>query len=161
MLFKQKQINKTFRDFVNKHLIDLQTLIEKGLLKNPKISEINSLISNNRILLKMESSSVSIADILGTKRNVDLDRNFNLLFDESNSEFQTRDLELLQYTSDQILYILAESFRKQPLVISEVDTGKYIIEDNGYHRYSLLRLHYLNEYIKVKDNPDLINELNV
>lgn len=159
-LFKQKQINKTFRDFANRHLIDLENLINNGLLRNPKISEINSLITNNRVLSNMEDGNVSIADILGTKKNIDLDKNFGLLFDESASEFQTRDLGLLEYTSDQILGVLSESFKNHPLVISEVDTGKYIIEDNGYHRYSILRLHYLNEYIKVKDNPELVRELN-
>lgn len=159
-LFKQKKINKTFRDFANKHLIDIENLINNGLLKNPKISEINSLITNNRVLTSMIDDSVSIADIIGTKKPIDLDKNFNLLFDESTSEFQTRDLGLLEYSNEQILNVLSDSFKNHPLVISEVDTGKYIVEDNGYHRYSILRLHYLNEYMKVKDNPALVAELN-
>jgi len=159
-LFKQKRINKTFRDFANRHLIDLENLISNGLLRNPKISEINSLITDNRVLTSIEDANVSIADILGTRKNVDLDKNFGLLFNEGSSEFQTRDLGLLEYTSDQILNVLSESFKTHPIVISEVNTGKYIIEDNGYHRYSILRLHYLNEYMKVKDNPLLVAELN-
>lgn len=161
-LFKQKQINKTFRDFANKYLINLETLKNNELLKNPKLNEINPLLANgNRILtLDMDLENISIADIIGVNKQIDLDKNFNFLFNENGSEFQTRSLGLLKYSNEEIINALRESFKNHPLVISEVDDAKYIVEDNGYHRYSVLRLHYLSEYIKVKDNSELLSELN-
>ena len=55
---------------------------------------------------------------------------------------------MLNYSSEEIIDGLSKSFIKEPICIQEAERGIYTISTNGLHRYTILKMHYLNDLIK-------------
>lgn len=61
---------------------------------------------------------------------------------------------MLKYSSDEIIEKLYPSFKNEPIRILELDNGCRVISGNGLHRYTLLRILYINELKKVKGDKE-------
>lgn len=73
-------------------------------------------------------------------------------FGDKNDGYHTRSLGMLDYTSEEIVPKLQNSFEVEPMILDEVDDGKYCISTNGMHRYTILRIHYLLDKLKKQNS---------
>lgn len=123
---------------------------------NPK--EINSLISKYGFYYDRKEAFVSIGDIIGYEKNINQSSNIfdslNIYFDRSKDLYHSRCIELLEYSSNELLDVLKDSFIDEPIVINEMPNGKYVITTNGYHRYTILRAHFVNESVNMNIYSD-------
>ena len=156
-------MNKIVEEFIEKNGIDYDALKQTGQLKVQSESDINYIIASNRIYKNSdEKIKISIADILGYNYNLrdltgqDLLYNMSYFFDLNGSGYQTRSVSMLDYSSDEIMERLMASFDREPIRIVEADKGgKYVIGDNGLHRFHVLKSHFLKEMLSLK--PDDID----
>ena len=149
-------MNKEFLEFIQKHNIDIDSIYDDLQIYSEK--EINRIISNNRLDGKTSTELVSIAEIIGYDYDWrglsnNIARNFSGFFGQQDA-YHSRSLGMLEYSSEDIIEKLYQSFKREPIRILELDNGRKIISGNGLHRYTVLRLHYINELNKVRGNKD-------
>ena len=145
-------MNELFMKFAEKNGIDIESLGETLTIYNE--NDINSIIANYKLEGKQEKTTVSVAEIIGynysrKSETNNLARNFELFF-SYDSTYQMRSIGMLKYTSDNIMEKLSNSFTEEPICVLELDERRKIISHNGLHRYTVLRLHFLNEMLKAK-----------
>lgn len=146
-------MNKTIQEFLEKNNIDYPALQQEGLLKVKSASDVNYIIARNRIFKNSyKKTRISIADILGYEyksqglTGQDFIYNMSNFFDIEGSGYQARSISMLEYSTDEIVDKLKPSFSREPMKIIEADKGgKYVIGDNGLHRYHVLKAHFLKE----------------
>ena len=146
-------MNKTIQEFLEKNNIDYPALQQEGRLKVKSASDVNYIIARNRIFKNSyKKTRISIADILGYEyksqglTGQDFIYNMSNFFDIEGSGYQARSISMLEYSTDEIVDKLKPSFSREPMKIIEADKGgKYVIGDNGLHRYHVLKAHFLKE----------------
>ncbi len=146
-------MNKTVEEFLEKNNIDYPALQQEGRLKVKSASDVNYIIARNRIFKNSyKKTRISIADILGYEyksqglTGQDFIYNMSNFFDIEGSGYQARSISMLEYSTDEIVDKLKPSFSREPMKIIEADKGgKYVIGDNGLHRYHVLKAHFLKE----------------
>ena len=146
-------MNKTVEEFLEKNNIVYPALQQEGLLKVKSASDVNYIIARNRIFKNSyKKTRISIADILGYEyesqglTGQDFIYNMSNFFDIEGSGYQARSISMLEYSTDEIVDKLKPSFSREPMKIIEADKGgKYVIGDNGLHRYHVLKAHFLKE----------------
>lgn len=149
-------MNKEFIEFIERNNIDINAIYEDLQIYNEK--EINRLISDYKLEGDKIEATVSIADIIGydyswREQSNNLARNFGSFFG-TGSSYQSRSLGMLEYTSDEVVKKLEPSFDIEPIKVLELDNGRKVISVNGLHRYTLLRIHYINELHRVKGDKE-------
>lgn len=154
-------MNDDALQFLMRNNVDIDTLRTGVDCKIYNIDDINSLVSKNGIYKEGFSTTVSVADIVGDigSETSDLFSDFGNLFESNGDGYHTRALGMLNYSSDEIMEQLSDSFEKEPICIQEADNGKYVISTNGRHRFMVLRAHYLIELQEVKDNLEAVQQL--
>ncbi|MDD3896057.1 MAG: hypothetical protein PHP49_03415 [Bacilli bacterium] len=142
-------INRDVLNFFEMHDIDFKEL---ALNDNSRISstkELNKIIADYGIHDSEKDEEVSVADIIGynffENQNKNIFYAINDFFKSNGSRYQQRSIELLNYSSDEIMNKLGPSFKEQPICIEELPGNKYLISSNGLHRYMILRIHFLKE----------------
>ena len=146
-------MNKTIQEFLEKNNIDYPALQQEGRLKVKSASDVNYIIARNRIFKNSyKKTRISIADILGYEyksqglTGQDFIYNMSNFFDIEGSGYQARSISMLNYPTDEVVDKLKPSFSREPMKIIEADKGgKYVIGDNGLHRYHVLKAHFLKE----------------
>lgn len=146
-------MNKTIEKFIKRNDIDYNTLKRTGQLRIQSESDINFIIASNKIYKNSDKKiKISIEDVLGYDyewqdlTGQDLIFNMSHFFDIDGSSYQTRSVAMLDYSSDEIVEQLKASFIREPLCVIEADKGgKYVIGDNGLHRFHVLKAHFLKE----------------
>lgn len=154
-------MNEEFIKFIQLHNIDIDTIYEDLQIYNER--EINSIIADYKLDGQTSTEIVCIADILGYDYSWkglsnNLAKNFHGFFGNQDS-YHSRSLGMLKYGSNDIIEKLSRSFTSEPIKTLELEDGKKVISVNGLHRYTLLRIHYINELNKVKGNEDKEEEL--
>ena len=142
-------MNNTMEQFFKDHNIDFYKLVtqESSHIFNTK--EIDEIVADFGMEGQEETKDISIADIIGYNpsneniENIFLDSGY--LFDENGSTYQSRSCDLLKIPSENIIQKLIESFKKDPIIVQHIHDNNNIIVTNGLHRYTVLRLHFLNE----------------
>lgn len=132
---------------------------DAGIIRSPE--EINSIVANYGFHKSHELEYVSIADILGYKKYRG-DSNFiaysmGNFFNSKGDDYLRRSIGLLKYTAEDALQKI--DFIHERMYVDEFDDNKYTISINGLHRYTILRLLYLSEYVKARGNKGEINRL--
>lgn len=132
---------------------------EEGKIKSPK--EINSIVANYAIRRPVEWAYLSIEDIVGYD-NCPNDKSFitdiiENFFGSKGGDYLRRSIGLLDYTTIDALQKI--DFRTKEMFVNEMDDNIYIMSINGIHRYIVLRLLYLSEYVKAKGNKGEIDRL--
>ena len=138
---KKYSLSQKVQDFFQKNGIDISEIYNMQEIKTmPAAQEIDGKVMK-------KTSSVNIGDILGFEGDdtTDVLEIFSQCFSENNHYFQGRSLGLLEYTSEDIISKLTDSFERDPIVLSKTKDGQYIITENGRHRYSILKMFYLSE----------------
>ena len=159
-------LNHHVVNFIRRLNIDIKKFIslDESVIEEPKY--INPLTYRYGITAEVEKTNISIGSVVGYdtwnqdsiyhhRKNVLL--SMGDFFGDRNDGYHTRSLGMLDYTSEEIVPKLQNSFEVEPMILDEVDDGKYCISTNGMHRYTILRIHYLLDKLKNKI-PD--NELD-
>ena len=159
-------MNNTILNFLSREKIDINKInnLEENHIYSA--SDINYIIDRNKILKNNNlKKKISIADIKGynytfycLSRNCI--ENISHFFNEQGSGYETRSIGMLDYTSENIVEKLTYSFDREPIYLIEADKNKYIIGDNGLHRFHILKIHFLKELSLLENyNTTEINNL--
>ena len=154
-------MNEKFMNFIQKHNINIDEIYDELRIYSER--DINPIIANNKLVGKTSKELVSIADIIGydygwRELTNNLANNFSNFFGEGSS-YQTRSNGMLNYSNEEIIEKLYQSFKNEPMKILELDNGRKVVSSNGMHRYTVLRLHYISELQKVKGNKEAEDNL--
>lgn len=157
-LKKCNLVNETGMEFLISKNIDSFGILKLGDLAKVKTpDELNKLVSDYGMYHKAEDTMVSVGDILGGDYFFDnILFSLSRYFDKNGSGYEQRSVSLLeQYDNGaEMLLGLERSFIREKIDIKEVLPGKYVISNNGLHRYTALRIHYLNEFLKSGSDID-------
>lgn len=148
--------------FIQKNGIDIDSIRDTGCSHIMISEEINEIVADNLICKAGRSGDVSIADVLGfelSSDDSDLFTNIKNLFDSNGDGYHCRSVGMLEYSSDEIMGNLRRSFQTEKMELLCFSDTEYLITDNGRHRFTVLRAHYLSEYIKVKDDEEAVAQL--
>ena len=148
-------ISKELYTFIIKNGIDLAKIEAMPESKLYSSKNINRIISDYYVSKEPDKTNMSIGDIIGYDyewrlgtTNANILSGFEKYFNKEGSNYERRSLGMLDYTSNEVINQLWKSFSKEPITVREADEGKFIIDNNGLHRYTILKLHYLNELSK-------------
>ncbi len=156
---------------------DAMTLVDRYLKRNGVTrEELESKVDTNlqsqididwildyyKITSSRALEMVSIADIVGydyswmpAKTSSLLDSYSNFFDDSEYADgYHSRSLSLLLYPIDTLLSHLQSSFQREPMKGAYASRGKYIITDNGLHRYTVLRTAYLVALMQTKTEEE-------
>lgn len=154
-------MNNTILKFVMSHDIDLKTIEKFDDIKVDNKEDINNIIDENKFYSKFNVlKNICIADIKGydykyvSLNNDNFLENMSRFFDENGFSYEKRSISMLDYSTSEIIDKLSNSFRKEPICLLEADKHKYVIGNNGLHRYHVLKAHYLKE-LSLLDKNDL------
>lgn len=145
--------NKNIQKFIEDNNINLSYFKKnkQAILFN-KV-DLNPIVTKWGMYKEEEKVKITISNVIGksmnTSKNILLE--LNELFDETADEYQKRSITMLDYNKDNIIDNLQKSFLKEPITLTEINRGKYVVRDNGMHRCSLIRTHYLNELSRCKE----------
>ena len=157
-------MNECNEEFLKKNGIVIEDVCSNIDSTIHTAAEENEIVSKYNFQTEAKDEMISVANIVGYDREFyGLDKNIFLsmdhFFSTKGSTYHTRSVGMLEYDKDNIIESLKESFESEPISLIETGEGTYTILDNGLHRYTLLRILYLSEAAKVKDNPKKLAEL--
>ncbi len=144
-------MNNTILKFLKKHDINMNVLKKKCELGVKSSRDVNDIVHSYFIGKDEEKKKVYIANIVGynynTMRldNTNIIDNMSYFYDEDGTSYSTRSLNLLNLSTDEVVYRLSDSFTRDPIYLLEADKGKFVIDSNGLHRLHVLKAHYLKE----------------
>ncbi|MBQ8219265.1 MAG: hypothetical protein IJZ79_05875, partial [Bacilli bacterium] len=165
---------KLFNDDVMQFLIDKNIDID-GIMKMEEAklcdSSMRSIISEYVISDGSEISYISVADIIGHLKisGKNILSTMNNFFDSKQNSYYTKSITMLDYNNGkEMIYglehyvgqdgIERNIFLSEPMCVEEIKDGKFIITSNGLHRFTLLRIHYLNELLKSNSDISKLKE---
>ena len=152
------QFNDTINNFLENKNINLHHYINndtKGICYNKK--EVNNIVSKYGMYNNKTWKKISVADIVGKDKGKtrNLLDELNELFDMTAESYKRRSVSMLEYSSKEIVSKLKQSFAKEPIELKEIKQGKYIVGNNGMHRVTLLRVHYIEELTGIQDRDKI------
>lgn len=126
--------------------------------------EVNKIVSDYGFQVRTSTRYVSIADIVGYDTSFhgnssNIFDNMDYFFDKYGTSYQKRSTQMLEYSKDDIIEGLSNSFEREPMALIETGEGTYTVFTNGLHRYTLLRALYLCEASKVQCDEKALNAL--
>lgn len=168
-LFSTK-LSLTTKDFVRSLNFDVQSFMENPDNDYKSLYNINPIIREYGIFDYLdEDRNISIADLLGHDASINCGYykgknilyTFENFFQKNGDGYHTRALGLLEYESgEQLLHELEKrNHDTRDMKISEIADGKYIISNNGLHRFTVLRFHYLLDCMKKEKSAEELREL--
>ena len=145
-------MNLCIKEFLERNNIDLDA-IDRRIYT---VKDINELLDKNRILGSRIEKDVCIKDILGLNSPFEeivlsYPDFMDSFFDENGSSYHSRSLGLLKLDPGSKEF--KESFNWNPFNLIGVD-GKYFIAGDGNHRFSILRVLYLDRLRKCKTDKE-------
>lgn len=154
-------------DFLKRNGTSYEELREKVDTRLYSLKDIDYIVNSYLIRLDREPKQVSIADIIGydyefanTINTNDIFESFPNFFQTNGDSYHTRANGMLECNGDNIVQGLLRSFKVEPIKIGATPKGKYIIDVNGLHRYTVLRSLYLIELSRLGEDKEAITELN-
>lgn len=147
--------------FLRKNKVKLEQIYRCVDSRIYSVSDINTIVDKFGVYKKHIDDRVSVADIVGynSSKSYDIFSSFGNFFDCNGDDYRMRSIGMLDYDSDEIINKLSYSFKVEPVMIDEIAFHKYVVNVNGYHRFTVLKAHYLIECSKVKGDFDAINKL--
>lgn len=120
--------------------------------------EENPIVASYNFQTEEQIERISVADIIGYEANNKGGKNIffsmDYFFDDDASGYRGRSVGMLEYNENNILEQLKYSFEREPISLIETGEGHYNVYYNGFHRYTLLRILYLNEVSKAKGDKE-------
>lgn len=155
-------VSKVINDWLEREKIDAKHVLDKTDDKLLSSETYNPIVAKYGIFYKPTTEEISIGDIIGFEndgqtlfsgRGENVFEELSYLYgDDLNDEYKTRANGILTYSKEEILSRLAESFKSDPLRVKEVDFGKYSVDGNGKHRFTILKAIYLSELAEINPN---------
>ena len=155
-------VSKVINDWLEREKIDAKHVLDKTDDKLLSSETYNPIVAKYGIFYKPTTEEISIGDIIGFEndgqtlfsgRGENVFEELSYLYgDDLNDEYKTRANGILMYSKEEILSRLAESFKSDPLRVKEVDFGKYSVDGNGKHRFTILKAIYLSELAEINPN---------
>lgn len=153
--------------FLKKNGTTYEELEDKVDTRLYSLKDADYIVYSYLISLDREQKQVSVADIIGydyefanTINANDIFKSFPNFFQKNGDSYHTRANGMLEYTSGNIIPKLLRSFKEEPIKICGATKGKYIIDVNGLHRYTVLRSLYLIELSRLGDDKKAIEQLH-
>ncbi len=150
MLFKRPSVyfynEDTLKFFERNGLtlddVDMMSVNDREIIE-PK--DVDSSLEVAALYDEESAGIVSIADVLGydSPLRKDLFESISEFFDSNGDGYHSRSVGMMEYSSDEVVSKLNQSFNIEPIKVKEVAEGKYFIDANGMHRFTILRAHYL------------------
>ncbi len=157
-------MNNTIKKFLLSLGIDEANLDKLTSVQVKAQDDINLVVKQYRKNKPLKREMlVSIADVLGYNygymfpyvEDLKLIDAMDHFFDEDGYGYQSRSVSMLGYSSSELMQKLQSSFDIEPINLIEADRGRYVIGDNGLHRFNVMRVHYLAELLKLDPNDKL------
>lgn len=155
--------NKTVSNFLKRNSIDEERIKKIYDTNIYSLGEIDPILEDFAIYSSSILDRVSIADIYGFDYrwrgfSKDIFLSLDSLFDEDSRGYKKRSVDNLLKTSKQMLE--SPSFSSEPMEVIEVDEENKIftIGSNGLHRYSALKVLYLNELYHIPLEKEELKE---
>ena len=144
-------INSDIQKFFERNNIDVRQVSENVDCQVYSEYQINEISDRYAVRKEAQETEVCIADILGYRDGrANIFLTMGDFFDSQGDGYHRRSIGMLDYSSDEIMWKLGDSLEREPIVIDDTGEGKYVISSNGLHRYTLFRVHYLNELEKCR-----------
>lgn len=145
-------------NFIRKNNIDLDRFLAmpEAIVKTSE--DINPILRRYKLSGDSKVCDISISNVIGhdyIRNNQNILSTIPLFFDSHGDGYHTRSIEMLNFSSKEIVNKLKNSFSFEPIVIDEVDKGVYIISNNGLHRFTVMRLNYLLELMGKSKKEDI------
>ena len=145
-------MNLCIKEFLERNNIGLDA-IDRRIYT---VKDINELLDKNRILGSRIEKDVCIKDILGLNSPFEeivlgYPDFMDSFFDENGSSYHSRSLGLLKLDPGSKEF--KETFNWNPFNLIGAD-GKYFIAGDGNHRFSILRVLYLDRLRKCKTDKE-------
>ena len=143
------KFNKEVELFLYTNKVDVKSLYKNSDAMIFNNGRINPIVARWGMYKDKIKKKICVGDIIGKKLGISQN-----ILDEMNDIFNTkgeyykRSLSMLEYGPEEIIQNLEDSFKIQPITVSQIKNDKYCINDNGMHRYVILKVHYLNELNK-------------
>lgn len=155
-------VSKVVNDWLEREKIDVKHVLDKTNDKLLSSDKYNPIVTEFGVFYEPNTEEVSIGDIIGFENdgqtffrgrgeNV-FEELIYLYSDDLENEYKTRANGILMYSKEEVLSKLSESFKTDPLRVKEVDFGKYSIDGNGKHRFTILKAIYLSELAEIDPN---------
>lgn len=154
-------MNKTIQEFLKRLGLDALKAKELEECKTKKGFDVNSVVCCYGLFKpEKRAKRVSIADIVGCDYNYgspdNIIDNLSSFFDEQGDNYHTRSLSMLNIPLGEAMSAFEESNKKEPICLNEVDSGKYIVAQNGMHRFHVMKMHYLSELSKINPQDKVV-----
>lgn len=148
------------KKFLEKNKIELHP----GQYKIFETNDINQILSDYMVVNEGVNSKIYIKNIVGYDyswrcESNDLFTSFHNYFDSEGDTYHSRANSMLNYSIYEMVSKLESSFKNEPIVLMEVDNNKYIVSNNGIHRFHILKIAYLGRIAKCNTQEE-IDEVN-
>ena len=164
-------VSKEVNDFFEREKINVDEIMTDTDDTQKDMKELNYLAGKYGIYKKPTIKNVCLANITGPVDRLvrafvrgyhpNIFLQMHLLYNSSpGKEYCARDLDLLGYSKDKIIEVLRKSFLEDPIKTKSDGNGHYVVDENGFHRFTLLKVLYLDEIHGAKGDQKKINEIN-
>ena len=164
------RLSTTTINFISSLDFDIESFMSNPSNDYKSSFDINSIISKYGVFDYLnEEITISIADLLGHDGVVNCEYykgknilyTFENFFEKHGDGYHTRALGLLEYESgEQLIKELEKRNRDTTdMQIRQIEDGKYIVSNNGLHRFTVLRFHYLLDCMKKEKSEEELREL--
>lgn len=155
-------MNADIERFFKKNGIEPMDLALIPIARTQAPDEINEIIANYGFRKPSERRNISIADIVGydynwMEVNPYIVYSLDSFFDSKGDGYHSRSVGLLDYTSNDVMDKVV--FEHEIIAVDEMGDNKYVISYNGLHRYTVLRVLYLNEVMHARGNNEKLAKL--
>ena len=152
-------MNETATTFFNNNNIDVNKLEQVTESHIFSTKEVDSIAYKYGMYGNSKNELISIADIIGYDacggNAENIFDSFDSFFDRNGDGYYKRSCGLLDIPRENIMQVLKQSFTGEPININHIHGKNNLISINGLHRYTVLRVHFLNEsYMIDKDSAE-------
>ena len=150
-------MNRDIIDFIIKHKINYSKI---NNISHMMPYQLNPIVSEYRVNSKSLTRMVCIKDIKGfdyewRKISSSVIDSLDGFFDSGKDTYHSRSVGLLEYDIDGLLDVLKKSYSQEPICLDDMGDNNYVVSSNGLHRYSLLKVHFLNELNKLRTPSEI------
>lgn len=162
--FYSDYVNDNVNKFFYNNNMSIDELSKMAEARVYDMNDINPIVSRYGIYKDPVYSEISISDIIGFVSGPDdydknsIANNLDLYFSRFDSKimsYSNRANGMLNYSKNNIISELYDSFRVEPIVVVKLENGKALVSENGMHRYHVLKLFYLDELSKINSDSDM------
>ena len=161
-----ERLDLTTIQFINSHSFDVKKFMEDPANCVQTPHDINPIVRKYGVFdVADKIITVSIADLVADYSDENRGKNiletFKNFFEKKGDGYHTRSLGLLEYESGEQLLKALER-RNQDTIdmkVREIDHGKYMIDSNGLHRFTILRFHFLLDCMKKEKSEEELREI--